>query len=222
MDTESKKSELAELRQRIALLETQIAAEAEHVPYSPTGYYTAYYATTGFLLGIFGAMASLLFNVVGSVLLGKQPLELIRIYLTFPLGDQVFNLPPEQDGLMLAIGCCLYLGTGMVMGIPVYLALTRWASGPSLMKKLVVATIASLVIWVINFYCILGWLQPEVIEMAEENLIVNRVPPWVAAATHVVFGWTMALVYPLGEFVSNRSVSASTTSSQVPSTKSPQ
>lgn len=214
MDTESKKSELAELRQRIALLETQIAAETEHVPYSPTGYYTAYYATTGFLLGIFGAMASLLFNVMGSVLTGKHPLELIRIYLTFPLGDQVFNLPPEQDGLMLAIGCCLYLGTGMVMGIPVYLALTRWASGPSLMKKLVVATIASLVIWVINFYCILGWLQPEVIEMAEENLIVNRVPPWVAAATHVVFGWTMALVYPLGEFVSHRNVSTSTTSSK--------
>lgn len=219
MDTESKKSELAELQQRIAVLETQIAAETEHEPYSPTGYYTAYYATTGFLLGIFGAMASLLFNVMGSVLLGKQPLELIRIYLTFPLGDQVFNLPPEQDGLMLAIGCCLYLGTGMVMGIPVYLALTRWASGPSLVKKLVVATIASLVIWVINFYCILGWLQPEVIEMAEENLIVNRVPPWVAAATHVVFGWTMALVYPLGEFVSHRSVSnhsvsASTTSSK--------
>lgn len=206
MDTESKKSELAELKQRVADLETQIAAETEHAPFQPQGYYTAYYATTGFLLGIFGAMTSLLFNVVGSVLTGKEPLELILSYLTFPLGDQAFNLPPEQNGLMLAIGCCLYLGTGMVLGIPVYLALTRWGAGKSLATKLIIATIVSLVIWVINFYGILSWLQPEVIEMSEENLIINRVPWWVAAATHLVFGWTMALVYPLGEFASYQRV----------------
>jgi hypothetical protein len=36
--------------------------------------------------------------------------------------------------------------------------------------------------------------------MSPENLIVNRVPWWVAAATHLVFAWTMVLVYPLGEF----------------------
>ncbi len=201
MDTQSKKSELAELKQRVADLETQIATETEHVPFQPSGYYTAYYATTGFMLGIFGAMASLLFNVIGSVLTGKHPLELIRTYLTFPLGDGAFDLPPEQNGLMLAIGCCLYLGTGMVLGIPVYLAIMRWGGGKSLSKKLVVATIVSLVIWVINFYGILSWLQSEVIDMSEENLIINRVPWWVAAATHLVFGWTMALVSPLGEYV---------------------
>ena len=52
-----------------------------------SGYYTAYYATAGFLLGIFGAMASLLFNVIGAPIAGKTPLELIRVYLTFPLGE---------------------------------------------------------------------------------------------------------------------------------------
>jgi hypothetical protein len=197
---QSKVAELAELRKRVASLETQIAAETEHPPFQPSGYYTAYYATTGFLLGSLGAMASLLFNVVGSVLTGKHPLELIRTYLTFPLGDQAFNLPPEQNGLMLAIGCCLYLGTGMVLGIPLYLALTRWAGGKSLTHRLLVATIVSLLIWVVNFYGILSWLQAEVIEMSPENLIVQRVPAWVAMATHLVFGWTMALVYPLGEY----------------------
>ncbi|MGI9428873.1 MAG: hypothetical protein ACR2NM_09465 [Bythopirellula sp.] len=206
MDTDSKKTELTELKQRVADLESQIAAETEHPPFEPQGYYTAYYATTGFLLGIFGAMASLLFNVVGSVLTGKHPLELIRTYLTFPLGDQAFNLPPDQNGLMLAIGCCLYLGTGMVLGIPLYLALTRWGGGKPLATKLIIATIVSLAIWVINFYGILSWLQAEVIEMSDANLIVNRVPWWVAAATHLVFGWTMALVYPLGEFVSYQRV----------------
>ncbi|QDS98788.1 hypothetical protein [Adhaeretor mobilis] len=207
MDTESKKSDLAELKARVTELEAQIAAETEHKPFRPTGYYTAYYATTGFMLGSIGAMASLLFNVVGSVLTGKHPLELIRTYLTFPLGDQVFALPEAQNGLMLAIGCCLYIGTGMVLGIPVYLALTRWAAGSSLSKKLAVATVVSLIIWVINFYGILSWLQPAVIEMSEENLIVNRVPWWVAAATHLIFGWTLALVYPLGDFIPYERVS---------------
>ncbi len=197
----NKETELVELKRRVADLETQIAEESVIEPFSPTGYYTAYYATTGFMLGIFGAMASLLFNVVGSVLTGRHPLELIRSYLTFPLGDRVFDLPPEQNGLMLAIGCCLYLGTGMLLGIPVYLALTRWGAGKPFSAKLVIATLVSLAIWVINFYCILSWLQPTVIDMSAENLIINRVPWWVAAASHLVFGWTMALVYPLGDFV---------------------
>ena len=39
------------------------------------------------------------------------------------------------------------------------------------------------------------------IDMSPDNLIVNRIPPWVAALTHLVFGWTMVLVYPLGQFV---------------------
>jgi hypothetical protein len=207
MDTESKQSELAELKQRVADLESQIAAEAGHTPFQPEGFYTAYYATTGFMLGILGAMASLLFNVVGSLLSGLEPLELIRTYLTFPLGDRAFDLPPEQSSLMLAIGCCLYLGTGMVLGVPVYLAIKRWG-GKLLSKKLVVATVVSLAIWLINFYGILSWLQPEVIkEISKENLIVERVPWWVAAATHLVFGWTMALVSPLGDFVPYQRVS---------------
>lgn len=197
-----KRTELAELQQRVKQLESQIARESHPTPFRPDSYYTAYFATTGFMLGIFGAMASLLFNVVGATLTpGREPLEIIRSYLTFPLGDQAFALPESQDGLMLAIGCCLYLATGMVLGIPVYLALTRWGEGKSLAVKFAIATVVSLAIWIINFYGILSWLQPAVTNTSPENLIVNRVPPWVAAATHLVFGWTMVLVYPLGRYV---------------------
>lgn len=201
MDTTDKETELLKLKRRVNELESQIAAETTYAPFHPASYYTAYYATTGFMLGIFGAMASLLFNVIGSVLTGKHPLEIIRSYLTFPLGDRVFDLPPDQNGLMLAIGCCLYLGTGMLLGIPVYLALTWWGANKSLGVKFLIASAVSLVIWIVNFYGILVWLQPEVVDMSTENLIVNRVPWWVAAATHLVFGWTMVLVYPLGDYV---------------------
>lgn len=195
-----KSTELADLQSRVALLEAQIATESAQHPFRPKGFYTGYYATTGFMLGVFGAMASLLFNIVGASLTGKHPLELIRTYLTFPLGDKAFELPPDQNGLMLAIGCCLYLGTGMVLGIPVYLALTWWGAGRSLVFKFLIATAVALVIWIVNFYLILSWLQPAVIQMSPENLIVNRVPWWVAATTHLVFAWTMVLVYPLGQF----------------------
>ncbi|MEQ8210540.1 MAG: hypothetical protein RH917_11985 [Lacipirellulaceae bacterium] len=200
MDTKSKEIELAELKQRVAELESQIVSETSHPPFRPTEYYTAYYVVTGFMLGGLAAMASLVFNIIGSSLAGKHPLELIRSYLTFPLGDQVFDLPPEQNGLMLAIGCCLYIGTGMVMGIPVYLALTRWGAEKSLPVKLVIASVVALMIWAINYYGLLSWMQPAIVDMSEENLIVNKVPAWVAAATHLVFGWAMALVYPLGDF----------------------
>ena len=207
MASNEKETELAELKQRIGDLESQIARDREYAPFQPSGYYTAYYATTGFMLGIFGAMSSLMLNIVGCVLTGQPPLKLIRIYLTFPLGDRVFDLPEAQDGLMLAIGCCLYLGTGMLLGIPMYLALTRWGGGKSLFHKLVIATVVSIAIWLINFYGILSWLQPAVVDnISEENLIVNQIPWYVAAATHLVFGWTMALVYPLGEYVPQQRV----------------
>ena len=198
--TEQKRRELAELELRARQLQEELAGE-DVLPFQPKGYYAAYYATTGFMLGIFGAMSSLLFNIVGSVLVGQHPLELIRVYLTFPLGDKALGL---DSGLALAVGCCLYLATGMLLGIPVYLALTYWTAGASLAKRLTVASLVSLLIWVIMYFGILAWLQPALVDMKPENMIIYRVPPWVAALTHLVFGWTIALLYPLGDFTAYR------------------
>lgn len=201
-NVEQKQRELAELEERAEMLRRELTNESVAAPFQPHGYYTAYYATTGFMLGIFGAMSSLLVNIVGSALTDRHPLELIRVYLTFPLGDRALEL---DSGLALAIGCCLYLGTGMLLGIPVYLALTRWAADGPLAKRLIVASVVSLVIWALMYYGILSWLQPATVpNMKPENFIVNRVPWYVAALTHLVFGWTLALVYPLGTFTAYR------------------
>ncbi|MCA9185146.1 MAG: hypothetical protein KDA99_05980, partial [Planctomycetales bacterium] len=155
----------------------------------------AYYATTGFMLGIFGAAASLLFNVVGSAWVNQSPLKLIQIYLTFPLGEDALKAE-MASGVALAVGCCLYLGTGMLLGVPVYLALTKLVGeSADLTKRLVVATVLGIAIWLINFYGILSWLQPM---LFGGNWIVQLVPWWVACVTHLVFTWTMAIVYPLG------------------------
>lgn len=197
----SKQRELAELEARAHELAAELADEQPVAPFQPKGYYAAYYATTGFMLGIFGAMSSLLFNVVGSALVGQHPLELIRVYLTFPLGDKALEL---DSGLAIAVGCCLYLATGMLLGIPVYLALTWWTAKSSLAKRMLVASLISILIWVVMYYGVLSWLQPALVDMKPENWIIRRVPPWVALLTHLVFGWTIAVLYPLGDFTAYR------------------
>ena len=118
-----KLQELEELRARVQILETELRHVSDHWP--PVGFYTEYYATTGFILGKFGALTSLLVNIVGALIFGKNPLELIRVYLTFPLGEKALQLTTAGkdvyaigDSVILAVGCCLYLITGMVIGRP--------------------------------------------------------------------------------------------------------
>jgi len=207
VDVDAKRQELDRLKSRVNQLEAEITEEAKQAPHwRAEGYYAAYYATTGFMLGTFGAVASLLVNVIGAPIAGKNPLELIRVYLTFPLGESALRLTEQpghyalDDGVILAIGCCLYLFTGMVLGVPYYLVLTRFGAHASMASRLVIASILSIGIWLVNFYGILSWLQPLLFGghwITDPKLL----PPWVAAATHWVFGWTMVLVYPLGEYI---------------------
>lgn len=201
-DRSTKLQELEELRERIRWLEAELAVEAPGVPEWQThGYYTTYYATTGFLLGGLAACTSLLLNVIGAAATLQHPLKLIQVYLTFPLGESALEL---EGGLALTIGCCLYIATGMLYGIIFQLVLTRFFPTVALGARLVVAALLGLAIWVVNFYGILSWLQPA---LFGGRWILDNVPWWVAAATHLVFGLTMALVYPLGLYEPYRSQS---------------
>jgi hypothetical protein len=199
---EQKQAELARLRAEVARLEAEIGDSPAEAPgrWQPTEYYAAYYATTGFMLGMFGAVTSLLFNVVGAALLGERPLKLIQIYLTFGLGEKAANAEFD-DGLWLALGCCLYIGTGMLLGIPFQLVLARFAKDASLGKRLVIASILGIALWLINFYAILSWLQPL---LFGGDWIVREIPWYVGMLTHLVFAWTMAIVYPLGLYTPYR------------------
>lgn len=204
MSSLPKQEELARLLARARELEKELA-DQQAVPQElfPRDY-PAYAAAGGFMLGAFGAMVSLVFNVIGSVVAGKNPLELIRVYLTFPLGAKALELTtgagtsgyPLNDGLIVAFGCCLYLGTGMLLGVPVALAISKFARRGSVIIRMIVGGIVALVFWGVNFYGILSWLQPL---LFHGNWIVDnaRLPWWVAAATHLVFGWTIALLFPL-------------------------
>ncbi|MFO0909089.1 MAG: hypothetical protein U0794_12200 [Isosphaeraceae bacterium] len=203
MSTSTKQEELESLRARIEAIESELASNLR--PQAELSRdYPMYYATGGFLLGLLAATVSLLFNVIGSLIANKDPMELIRIYLTFPLGDKALQLVEGAgtgkyavpDSVILAMGCCLYLGTGMLLGIPVSLAIRKFAGSAGLIARLITGSVVALVIWAVNFYAILSWLQPALFGgrwITDGTLL----PWWVAAATHVVFGATVGALYTM-------------------------
>ncbi len=201
MNQNSQQQELDELRARVQQLESELGGASEESRWQATSYYTAYHATTGFMLGALAAMSSLIFNIVGALLVGKHPLELIRVYLTFPMGAQALDLNAVDNGVTLAIGCCLYLATGMLYGILFQIVLTRYLIDLSTPARFAVVSTLALAVWIVNFYGILSWLQPL---LFDGNWIVDRIPWWVGALTHLVFGWTMLLIYRLGQYIPYR------------------
>ncbi len=199
MDLSQKLRRIDELREELTVLENEVAA-AQQTSWPPEGFYGSYYATTGFMLGGIGAVTSLLANVVAAPVVGKSPLELIKVFLTFPFGERALRLASGDGGLILALGVTLYVATGMVLGVPLYWVMVRICGAkPSLVKRLAVASVLSLAIFSINFYMILSWLQPLLFggRWITDPAVL---PPWVAAITHLIFGWTLALLYPLGQF----------------------
>lgn len=205
MDIATKQRELDDLQARVEALEAEIAREEAALRRRALRDYPVYHATVGCLLGVFGAAISLIFNVIGALAAGKNPLQIIRVYLTFPLGenalrltDQAQNVYALSDGIIVAFGCCLYLLTGMLLGIPIALAVAWFAPRGGMFKRLVIGGLAGLVVWGINFYGILAWLQPALFggRWITDNAYL---PWWVAAATHVVFGWTIAVLFPVVE-----------------------
>ncbi|HVY60807.1 MAG TPA: hypothetical protein VHF22_04105 [Planctomycetota bacterium] len=193
MDREAKIRELARLEAEAERLRAELAADLGGTA-GPPSYYTSFHILAGMLLGFLGACASLLFNVVGATVLGKHPLELIRVYLTFPLGEAALG---TNDGFTLGMGCLLYMGTGMALGIPIHVVLTRFFAGQPAAKRAGAATGMGVVLWLISYYAMLSWIQPA---LFGGDWIVRLVPVWVAALTHLSFAWTVFGLDELGLF----------------------
>lgn len=197
MNTEEKKQRLAELRSEAVALERELDMQPDTWQHSDTQYYGFYHATAGLMLGIVGAIASLLFNIVGSLAIKQNPLRLIQVYLTFGLGERALS-PDFDTGMAMAVGCCLYIGTGMLLGIPFQMAIAKFLPNANLNARLLFATALGLILWAVNFYLVLSWLQPAL--FGGDWIVDPKImPPWVGAATHLVFAWTMACIYPWGK-----------------------
>jgi hypothetical protein len=63
-----------------------------------------------------------------------------------------------------------------------------------------------LLLWLINFYVVIQWLQ---MALYGQTYVLELMPAWVAAFTHLVYGVTLGLAQPLGRFVPYRPAVAS-------------
>lgn len=205
MERSLKEQELDRLRREVQVLENEVSEVViEPVQWAPAGYYFSYDVLAGLVLGLFAGTTSLLFNIIGAAFvpppagLTQHPLNLIRVYLTFPMRELALHV---DSGLILTFGCCLYLVTGMVLGIPFQMAQSRLLPRGGLIARLLLVTPMALAVWAINYHGILSWLQPY---LFGGSWIVDTIPSPVAIGTHLVFGWTMAILYPLGVFQRER------------------
>ncbi len=188
MDAEARRRKIDHHLEAIRSLEAQAAADDSAAPsWPPKDFYLLWHVVVGLTLGGVGAAVSLLANGLAAPLFGKRALELIRVYLTFPMGARALDL---DDASVLTIGCVLYLVTGALYGILIHLVLTVYFADATRGKRFLVASAIGLGLWIVNFYLILSWLQPMLLG---GNWIVSLVPPWVAALTHLAFAWTVAL-----------------------------
>ena len=153
----------------------------------PQGFYLVWHLVVGMTLGGLGALVSLAFNVIGAPLFGEPALQLIRVYLTFPMGAKALE---ADQGLVVFVGCTLYLLTGAVYGVLFHLVMSLFFADAPFRKRFLVATFIGLGLWIVNFYLILSWLQPLLLD---GNWIVTMVPFWVGALTHLSFAWLMLI-----------------------------
>lgn len=164
----------------------------------PEGYYLLWHIVVGMMLGFIGAAVSLVMNLVGAPLFGEEPFQLIRVYLTFPMGEAALT---AEAGAVLATGCILYLVTGGLYGVVYHLIMSVYFGGAGLGKRFAVSSAIGLGLWIVNFYLVLSWLQPVLLGGA---WIVESVPILVGALTHLAFAWTMLAVSAWGRFVPYR------------------
>jgi hypothetical protein len=196
---------------KVSQIDDDLPAEVLATPFRPwpeAGFQASHVLRTGAMLGCIGGCTSLLLNVVGSALwpaitgAPQHPLRLIQVFLTFPFGAVALQL---DNGLTLALGCLLYLATGAAYGMIFELAVAYVLPHVGLFGRFVIFSLMALGLWIVNFYGILSWLQPL---LFGGRWIMELIPWWVAAATHLVFGLTLAL-YPFGNAWPRRSIGAS-------------
>jgi hypothetical protein len=184
MDAETRRRQIEQHLEAIRSLEAQPVVE-DGAAWPPKQFYLLWHVVIGMTLGGIGALVSLGANIIGAPLFGEEPLRLIRVYLTFPMGEQALT---AEQGHVLSIGCLLYLLTGAFYGVIFHLVMSIRFADASRMQRFIVGSVMGLLLWVVNFYLVLSWLQPMLLG---GNWIVSMVPVWVGGLTHLAFAWTM-------------------------------
>jgi len=193
--------EIERHRASIAELEAQLVAEPRAAGWPPSGFYLTFYVVAGTIIGILGSLTSFLFNVVGSLLVNQDPLYILRVYGTVFLGAKALTTDDLNFFMLVAI---VHFSVGAIAGAVYHVLVNLFVPDRPAMQ-IGLGALYGLLMWIVNFYFVLTWLQPRLVG---ESFVLQLMPAWVAAATHLVYGLTLGLLQPLGRFVPYRPVAA--------------
>jgi len=127
----------------------------------------------GILLGFVAASGSLLLHVIGSLLMGLHPLQIVRAGMSLFLGVWAFDI---ETGPVLAFATCLYLIVGSLLGIPLHRAFSRtFVAAPGIWRFLAATAIGM----VLSLFSI---------------PLLHETPFWFAASTILAYVWIFLLL----------------------------
>ncbi len=151
-DREQILAQIEEHRTALATLESRLrAAEPPAAPWPPRGFYLTFYVVAGLLLGILGSLTSFLFNVFGSLLVNQDPLHILRVYGTVFLGAKALTTDDLNFFMLVAV---VHFSLGAVAGAVFHVLVNRFVPDRPAFQ-IVLGGLYGLLIWVVNFYCIL-------------------------------------------------------------------
>lgn len=195
-------AEIAKHRDAIARLESRLeeiegpkAAETE--PWPPEGFYLTYYVVAGLMLGVLGSLVSFLANVVGSIVIEQDPLLFLRVYGTVFLGKEALVTHDLNFFMLVAV---VHFSVGAVAGAVFHVLVSLYTPERAVVS-IGLGAIYGLLMWVVNFYVVIEWLETSLYGQA---FVLELMPAWVAAFTHMLYGITLGALQPLGRFVPYR------------------
>ena len=185
-------------RAAIAELEAQLG-EAPLRAWPPAGFYLTFHIVAGTTLGILGSITSFAFHVVGSLLVKQDPLLFLRVYGTVFLGAKALTTEDLNFFMLVAV---VHFSVGASAGAVFQVLIGRFVPDRWGLQ-IVLGALYGLLMWVVNFFLVLSWLQPRLVGQA---YVLQLMPVWVAALTHLIYGLTLGVLQPLGRFVPYRPV----------------
>jgi hypothetical protein len=186
-------------RHRAAIVDLEAQLGDENVPraWPPVGFYLTFYIVAGTTLGILGSLTSFAFHVVGSLLVEQDPLLFLRVYGTFFLGGEALTTDDLNFFMLVAV---VHFSVGASAGAVFQVLISRFVPENWPLQILLGAAYGMLM-WVVNFFFVMSWLQPMLVGDA---YVLDLMPMWVAALTHVIYGVTLGFLQPLARFVPYR------------------
>jgi hypothetical protein len=188
--------EIQRHRSALIALESQLAEPATtHWP--PVGFYLTFYVVAGTTIGILGSLTSFIFHVLGSLMVNQDPLMFLRVYGTVFLGPWALTTDDLNFFMLVAV---VHFSLGAIAGAVFHVLVNRFVPDRTGLQ-IGLGVLYGLLMWIVNFYLILSWLQPRLVG---EAFVLELMPAWIAALTHVIYGLTLGLLQPLGRFVPYR------------------